>query len=56
MRSGGSTKQAQKNLLQQLPVSFWTNTAHMFLRYWALQCEDNDFAFHILYCYSLVVI
>ena len=40
-RSGASTKQAHKHLLQQLSVSFWTNNARMIFRYWALQCEDS---------------
>ena len=44
-RSGASTKQARKHLLQQLSVSLWTNNARMILRYWALQCEDSDFPF-----------
>ena len=34
-RSGASTKQARKHLLQQLSVSLWTNNARMILRYWA---------------------
>ena len=37
-RSGASTKQARKHLLQQLSVSLWMNKARMMLRYWALQC------------------
>ena len=44
-RSGASTKQAHKHMLQQLSVSLWTNNARMILRYWALQCEDSDFPF-----------
>ena len=44
-RSGASTKQACKHLLQQLSVSLWTNNARMILRYWALQCEDSNFPF-----------
>jgi len=42
-RSGASTRQARKNLLQQLFVSLWTNNACMILQYWALQVEDSDF-------------
>jgi len=44
-RSGVSTKLARKHFLQQLSVSLWTSNARMILRYWALQCEDNDFPF-----------
>jgi len=48
-RGGVSTKLARKNLLQQLSVFLWTNSACMILRYWALQCQDTDFhSFNVL--------
>ena len=44
-RSGITQKLARKNILQQLSVSLWMKNARMILRYWALQCDDNDLLF-----------
>jgi len=42
VRSGGSTRLTQRNLLKQFSVSLWISNAKMILGYWALQGGDTN--------------